>query len=75
MLARLFVPCQRKVPKMGTWEISTDKSASVYRWRGARVAIAIAASACVKAERMRHLIADFDAGQKSAYGKLPESIR
>ena len=33
------------------------------------VAIAIAASASVKAVRMRHLITDFDAGPRSAYGK------
>jgi hypothetical protein len=49
-------------------QISTDKSASVYPWR--EVAIAIAASARVTAERMRRLIADFDAGQKSACGKF-----
>jgi hypothetical protein len=47
--------------------IRPDKSASVYRWR--EVAIAIAASASVTAERMRHLIADFDSGPKSASGK------
>jgi hypothetical protein len=34
-----------------------------------KVAIAIAPSAGVKAERMRHLIADFDAGQNSASRK------
>jgi hypothetical protein len=34
------------------------------------VAIAIAASACVTAERMRHLIAHFDVVQKSASRKL-----
>jgi hypothetical protein len=54
-------------PETGFWEarrqIGTDKSASVYRSRD--VAIAIAAFACVEAERMRHLIADFDSGPKS----------
>ena len=49
--------------------IGDEKSASVYRSR--EVAIAIAASASVKAERVRRLIADFDAGPKSASERLP----
>ena len=40
-------------------------------WR--EVAIAIAASARVTAEQMRHLIADFDAGPKSSSGKSPSN--
>ena len=40
-----------EVIQMGTDRISTEKSASVDRWR--EVAIATAASASAKAERMR----------------------
>jgi hypothetical protein len=42
-------------------EISTGKSASVYRWRE----VAIAAPTLVTAQRMQQVIADFDAGPKS----------
>jgi hypothetical protein len=48
----------------GSWPISNEKSASVYRW--GEVAIASAASPESRAERMRYLIADSDAGPKSS---------
>jgi hypothetical protein len=51
--------------------ISNEKSASVYRW----TEVAIAASPLVTARRMRHVIADFDAGPKSGCGKYEGNMR
>jgi hypothetical protein len=49
--------------------ISNGKSASVYRWRE----VAIAASTLVTAQRVRQVIADFDAGPKSGSRKCADS--